>query len=320
MKKTNPIHHIFMTFLCGAFALTVLSGCTQATTLPETHTVSFETNGGTEVASIEVENGRKITAGAPVTTKDDGSEFVGWFKDDGTFADPWDFQIDIVTADVVLYAKWIKSQSYPTEIMLTDAPFSNVLTWIQTGVGTGTDFILTFYHGTLSTRQETQLDQDGAYVTVTVEYYDYDETGVVYDGTHTIDGNDVLWTPAGDIPGGMYRVTILADGENEATVDDVCYKGNGTVDNPYLLYESADLIAISSGSVVGAGLYYKVAHDFSHEVSYAEILGGRFDGSLDGNDLTISVSGNAGMFYELGADATITDLNVTGTITSATIG
>ncbi len=319
MKIIKPILRLFITFMCGAIAVSALSGCTQTTTNPETFTVSFEPNGGTPVASVEVENGRKIGSGAPVTTKDDGSEFVGWFKDDGTFADPWDFAIDIVTADVVLYAKWIKSQSFPTEIKLTDAPFSNTLTWLQSGIGTGTDFVLTFFAGTLSTRQETQLDQDGAYVTVTVEYYEYAATGVEYDGTHTVDGTGVAWTPDGEIPGGVYRITILADGENEATVDDVFFKGSGTALNPYLLFESADLSAISHGTVVGAGQFYRVAHDFSHEVSYAEIVGGRFDGTLDGAGYTVSVSGNAGMFYELGPDATIDDLNVTGTITSATI-
>lgn len=68
------------------------------------HTVSFDSQGGTEVSNLtNVESGTKITA-PPAPTKELYT-FVGWYKDEaGTEA--WDFSTDTVTTDLTLYAKW----------------------------------------------------------------------------------------------------------------------------------------------------------------------------------------------------------------------
>ena len=68
-----------------------------------THTVTFNSNGGTAVSPITgVEEGDTITA-PPDPIK--GYAFEGWYKDVG-LTDDWDFGSDTVTANITLYAKW----------------------------------------------------------------------------------------------------------------------------------------------------------------------------------------------------------------------
>lgn len=63
--------------------------------------VEFKSNGGTEVKSITVKYGDKITA--PETTRD-GYEFTGWYKD-SNLTTLFDFN-SIVRGNMVLYAGW----------------------------------------------------------------------------------------------------------------------------------------------------------------------------------------------------------------------
>jgi uncharacterized repeat protein (TIGR02543 family) len=71
-----------------------------------TYTVTFESNGGSEVAAItNVTDGAKIDApGTPTKT---GYTFAGWYREEG-LTTQWNFGTDTVTADTVLYAKWTK--------------------------------------------------------------------------------------------------------------------------------------------------------------------------------------------------------------------
>lgn len=66
-------------------------------------TITFNSNGGTEVESQSVTAGGQVTAPA-VPTKT-GYVFAGWYKDNDTFQQSFDFAT-IVTRDITLYAKW----------------------------------------------------------------------------------------------------------------------------------------------------------------------------------------------------------------------
>lgn len=73
----------------------------------ETYTVTFESNRGSEVASItNIVSGSKITKPKDPTRK--GYRFGGWFLDDRSFKDEWIFTENTVTKDEMLFAKWIE--------------------------------------------------------------------------------------------------------------------------------------------------------------------------------------------------------------------
>ncbi len=69
----------------------------------KTYTVSFETDGGTTLSAITVEEGKTITEpSAPTKT---GFTFEGWYKEAG-FTNKWNFSTVKVTSNATLYAKW----------------------------------------------------------------------------------------------------------------------------------------------------------------------------------------------------------------------
>lgn len=70
---------------------------------PTTYTVTFDSNGGTEVAAQTVAEGQTATEPENPTLAD--YTFGGWFTDDDTFLDEYVFTTP-VTANITLYAKW----------------------------------------------------------------------------------------------------------------------------------------------------------------------------------------------------------------------
>lgn len=69
------------------------------------HTVSFNTNGGTAIASVEVRNGRKISE--PEIPVLENYIFCHWEMSDGR---TWFFDSKSVTEDITLDAVWIKAE------------------------------------------------------------------------------------------------------------------------------------------------------------------------------------------------------------------
>ena len=67
------------------------------------YTILFESNGGEEVTPIQAAYGTTITE--PITPAKEGHIFVDWYKESG-FINTWDFASNIITADIILYAKW----------------------------------------------------------------------------------------------------------------------------------------------------------------------------------------------------------------------
>jgi uncharacterized repeat protein (TIGR02543 family) len=96
----------------GTFSFTVtasnsigasLGGMTFSITVEPTFTVTFDSQGGDAVPSIDPLQNTAITAPTPPTRP--GYSFVGWYKETACI-NPWDFSTDTVTADITLYAKW----------------------------------------------------------------------------------------------------------------------------------------------------------------------------------------------------------------------
>ncbi|MCL2879170.1 MAG: InlB B-repeat-containing protein, partial [Treponema sp.] len=67
------------------------------------YTVTFDSSGGSDVTSQQVWNGQKLTAPEdPVKTN---LIFDAWYKD-AAFENVWNFNTDVITGDITLYAKW----------------------------------------------------------------------------------------------------------------------------------------------------------------------------------------------------------------------
>ena len=70
-----------------------------------THTVTFESNGGSAVAVQQVANGGKVAR--PTDPTKEGFTFLGWFEDEALVT-LYDFE-DPVYSDLTLYADWIEN-------------------------------------------------------------------------------------------------------------------------------------------------------------------------------------------------------------------
>ncbi len=66
-------------------------------------TISFNSNGGSAIASISVTKGEIFTA--PNVPTKEGYTFVGWYVD-SALTEQWDFSVDSATTSITLYAKW----------------------------------------------------------------------------------------------------------------------------------------------------------------------------------------------------------------------
>ncbi|KOP79308.1 hypothetical protein AMS59_09810 [Lysinibacillus sp. FJAT-14745] len=74
--------------------------------LPNNCTVTFDTNGGNNVPSKTTKCGNLLIE--PTNPKKEGYTFEGWYKDKG-LTEAWNFNQDVVTKDITLYAKWSKA-------------------------------------------------------------------------------------------------------------------------------------------------------------------------------------------------------------------
>ena len=77
-----------------------------------TYTVTFNTNGGSDVDSLSVDYGEKVEKPADPTRE--GYTFDGWYSDKD-FKTAWDFNTPI-TADTTLYAKWTEIPTYTVTV------------------------------------------------------------------------------------------------------------------------------------------------------------------------------------------------------------
>ncbi len=71
-------------------------------------TVTFDTRGGSEIPSVVVKVGD--TVDKPTDPTKENCSFMGWYQDE-TLIYAWDFEEDVVVADITLYAKWEKEEA-----------------------------------------------------------------------------------------------------------------------------------------------------------------------------------------------------------------
>ncbi len=150
MNKHKAFPKALTPFRMGVFLLSfALLGCGGSSSGggdDSSCTVTFDSRGGTAVASAEVSSGD--TVAQPVDPNFSGYTFYGWSRAADS-VDLWNFQSDVVTEDMTLYAKWAAAD------MIVNGDFKD---------GSGDNW--TSYRN---------LD-DGAVCTYTIEYlnnYDY---------------------------------------------------------------------------------------------------------------------------------------------------
>ncbi|MBR0253905.1 MAG: InlB B-repeat-containing protein, partial [Synergistaceae bacterium] len=78
-----------------------------------TFTVTFDSNGGSEVSSVTVTSGDTVEK--PTDPVKEGYYFGNWFRDNGTFQNAFNFGSDKVSADITLYARWLDSNDLMAE-------------------------------------------------------------------------------------------------------------------------------------------------------------------------------------------------------------
>jgi uncharacterized repeat protein (TIGR02543 family) len=112
---TITAEHItgFSSATVGTKTLTVTYGgrtTTFTVTVAAVYTVTFNPNGGnwsgdTDNKTVEVEP--NTTVAKPDDPQKDGLVFNGWYRDDNTFNNQWNFSTNTVTGNINLYARWV---------------------------------------------------------------------------------------------------------------------------------------------------------------------------------------------------------------------
>lgn len=78
------------------------------------HTITFNTNGGSNIPPTEVEEGQKLTK--PTDPIREGYKFISWYSDEG-LTEKFDFNTEI-TENITLYAKWEEEPNEPIQEIL----------------------------------------------------------------------------------------------------------------------------------------------------------------------------------------------------------
>ena len=158
----------------------------------EVHTVTFETSGGTVIASQEVKHGEKVKK--PADPVKDGNTFLGW-----TYLDePWAFNGHVVTEDMTIVAEWDYSYDTIKSVMSSAVAAQYDLT--QYGSVTSTSLL---WGENENGRTHLQTATDSWSGKVTNTYFAYDEAGAAY----------------------SYKVTSSGIEKNSSTLTDKSFDG-----------------------------------------------------------------------------------------------
>ena len=100
-EYTNPIENSVIDVSEHLNNLTIYAKWTEASFV-----VTFNSNGGTNVESQIVLYNNRVTK--PITPVKENGKFLGWYKDE-QLTTPFNFDSDVVTSNLTLYAKWDNS-------------------------------------------------------------------------------------------------------------------------------------------------------------------------------------------------------------------
>jgi len=130
---TNVFHDVNTTTACLYVPQNSISAYRSASQwesfscINSIRTVTFNSGGGSAINSQTITHGGKVTKPADPTRPN--FVFDGWFLD-AAFLNPWNFNTDVVTSDITLFAKWTQG-------------------W-HIGTPTASDILATLNNGTLT--------------------------------------------------------------------------------------------------------------------------------------------------------------------------
>ena len=169
------------------------------------YTLTYETNGGSAVASAQVGVQRLLTE--PTSPTKAGSVFGGWYKD-AALTQKWDFTKDRMPAsNLTLYAKWEKDYSGIYNIRSKNSEL--VMDVYGGGTTEGTNIIQWTYHGR-SNQQWTFASLGNGYYKITSvlnPQYSLD----VYGGGTDLGNRVIQWTYHGGT-NQQWKIIENADG------------------------------------------------------------------------------------------------------------
>ena len=166
-------------------------------------TVSFHANGGSPTPTDQViATGNKVASPTDPTRSD--YTLDGWYTDDSTFANQWDFDVDTVGAsNFTLYAKWVVSSQAP---IVTEDPEDQSITY-----GNNASFTASA-SGNPTPTVQWQLSMDGG------NSFSNISDGGVYSGASTM--NLIVTNPSVSYSGYQYRA-VFTNGVGQDAISGV---------------------------------------------------------------------------------------------------
>lgn len=122
--ETKTDNYVIRTKGVYDFVATSAAGKTASQTVT-VYGIDFDSNGGNEVADQIVVSGGKATV--PETVTRTGYTFGGWYKESDC-TNKWDFESDVVTESITLYAKWTPADLTGTVSIGGDVQIGKTLT------------------------------------------------------------------------------------------------------------------------------------------------------------------------------------------------
>ena len=306
----------------ASFALVVsLTSCGDQN-YPRTFTVNFETGEtGVKITSQTVKEGYTLKLSKDIISPTNTAEhylFRGWYEDQ-EYTKAFDVNSYRVTSDITLHAKWTFPTTTPEEFSIGEDAFSKTVSWVQVGVEKASDISIEVIEASrvpnmvYDDRLDDYIqDSENPYI------YTYDSNNKeVANGEIKIDKENYSVTFERDqsYGGSKYKFFIYHKGTLVKEVSDVQFKGSGTEDDPYFVYNVNDLKYLTTHDIP-SGTYVELKSSLTLQSLYSEKIGKVFDGNFKGNGYTITLKNNSGLFYKLGQNAKVYDLVFAGSISS----
>jgi uncharacterized repeat protein (TIGR02543 family) len=246
-----------------------------------THSVTFNSGGGTTVPVQIVASGQKASQPQGVTRN--GYTLAGWFRDDGTFQNQWNFATDTVSADITLYAKWVEVPVVPTgpptnwtavanspDIWLNAIAYGNnrfVAVGYEGKMATSPDGVnwTAVSNSTFGTRDIINAIAYGNNRFVAVGYEDSGSPNYTHTAKMAYSADGITWTAVEDSTfstGALDSIDAIAYGGGKFVAggwpSKMAYSADGVTwtavaDYPFASYDSIQAIAYDNGRwVVGS--------------------------------------------------------------------